>query len=250
MERLIKLTVSAVLVAHILACIFAFIGNAEIRLRQPNWIEARGLAKHSDAAVYVASLYWSMATISTVGYGDVVSYTSAERIFNLFAIVLGAGAFAFVITSIVGFIGKTSRRTDAFNQKMDSVNAYIRFRRIPSQLADRIRKFHTLAFHGSSHELYHEKEVLDEIPPSLRRRLAEHIHKQLCQWSSFFMGADPLFSLDLSLAMREQYVPAGEVVVYQGESCEEIYLIQEGEVEVQCSPSGLCCLVIDLLVGV
>jgi voltage-gated potassium channel Kch len=44
----------------------------------------------SNFVRYVSALYWAVTTMTTVGYGDITSVQAGERIFNIFAMVLGA----------------------------------------------------------------------------------------------------------------------------------------------------------------
>lgn len=42
---------------------------------------------------FVDALWWSVATVSTVGYGDVVPITYAGRILGIFTVIIGAALF-------------------------------------------------------------------------------------------------------------------------------------------------------------
>lgn len=53
---------------------------------------------------YVLSLYWSITTIVTVGYGDMIPMNSSERITNILIMLIGCGVFAHSIDSIVNVI--------------------------------------------------------------------------------------------------------------------------------------------------
>lgn len=53
---------------------------------------------------YVISLYWAVQTATTVGYGDVNSINSAERLFCAVMMIIGVIAFSFAngaLTSII-----------------------------------------------------------------------------------------------------------------------------------------------------
>lgn len=67
MERLAKLILSAVLVAHLSACAFHFIGLYEQSKGVENWIDNEGLDSIAVPEMYITCVYWAMATMTTVG---------------------------------------------------------------------------------------------------------------------------------------------------------------------------------------
>ena len=40
---------------------------------------------------YSCSMYWTLQTLTTVGYGDILPNSNAERLYNIFA--FGCGAY-------------------------------------------------------------------------------------------------------------------------------------------------------------
>ena len=50
------------------------------------------------------ALWWSSATITTVGYGDVYPVTTAGRLIGVFTMVVGIGTFAVVTAKIAEFL--------------------------------------------------------------------------------------------------------------------------------------------------
>ena len=75
---------------HVLACSWSFIGNAI----PGSWVDGGPLnADNSKTGlhpsferinirgIYIASIYWVITTLTTVGYGDYVGYTENEYLF-------------------------------------------------------------------------------------------------------------------------------------------------------------------------
>ena len=50
--------------------------------------------------VYVASLYWTFTTITTVGYGDLTPQATSERAYAIFSMCIGTGIFAYIISAM------------------------------------------------------------------------------------------------------------------------------------------------------
>ena len=68
---------------------------------------------------YVISMYWSVMTMSTIGYGDVSPKTQYERIYEIFGMVLGASVYAYMVGSICSIVASLNAGTAEFNQQMD-----------------------------------------------------------------------------------------------------------------------------------
>lgn len=56
-----------------------------------------------EGAGLVASLYWTAATITTVGYGDVVPQTPEGRIFSIIIIISGVSVGLYTFTAAMAF---------------------------------------------------------------------------------------------------------------------------------------------------
>lgn len=50
----------------------------------------------------VESVYYTVVTVSTVGYGDIYPVTNTARLFALSLIILGVGSFAAVVGTVIG----------------------------------------------------------------------------------------------------------------------------------------------------
>jgi len=79
------------LLAHITGCIFVVIGSiqrtsdSQIKSRN-SWINTLQQTQSSDLTnfdIYIASIYWSIETMITLGYGDIVPTTTGETFFLL-----------------------------------------------------------------------------------------------------------------------------------------------------------------------
>ena len=46
--------------------------------------------------LYLLSFYWGFTTITTVGYGDIVPYTDAERLYSIFAMYCGIALMSII----------------------------------------------------------------------------------------------------------------------------------------------------------
>lgn len=89
--------------AHYMACIWGLVGLLGEQQRFAStgtWIHAASIAKGFDVTtidafdLYAISIYWAMATLTTVGYGDVVPINTAEYIVCDVLILAGAAAWS------------------------------------------------------------------------------------------------------------------------------------------------------------
>jgi len=84
------------LIAHIFACFFFFIGDYENFHGENSWIATFGVVGLPVYLQYLKSFYWAISTMVTTGYGDLTPITNVEQLFT---------AITMVITPCIYFAG-------------------------------------------------------------------------------------------------------------------------------------------------
>ena len=83
---------------------------------------------------YVVSFYWSMTTLTTTGYGDVVPITTSERILNIFILAGGATVFSYIVANI-SEIMSGSNHTEAYSAaRITEIKEFLADARVSTQM--------------------------------------------------------------------------------------------------------------------
>lgn len=111
--NLMKLIFQILYNAHLCGCGWNYMAKFEINyLKSENtWMHHIGIQNEDWITKYVNSLYFSIVTMATVGYGDTIPNNTLEKSFAIISIVLTCGFFAYAINS-VGIILKEMNRVD------------------------------------------------------------------------------------------------------------------------------------------
>ena len=88
------------LLAHWIACIWHFIAIYESELYETNWLRNAGYESEIWKIRYLGSLYWSITTMVTIGYGDISPITPLEQIIGIAIMIFSSGVFGYVMSNI------------------------------------------------------------------------------------------------------------------------------------------------------
>lgn len=69
-----------------------------------NWIIKNGFQNLTNLQLYSASFYYTVTTITTVGYGDISGTNTLERFIAVVNMIIGVVIFSFVSGAITGII--------------------------------------------------------------------------------------------------------------------------------------------------
>ena len=94
-ERLFLFGASCVLFIHTLACCWIFLAYENQTNFEPNWIDDNGFKDKSINELYIIAVYFTVTTITTVGYGDISATETNERILGIVTMLIGVIAFSF-----------------------------------------------------------------------------------------------------------------------------------------------------------
>jgi len=94
LSQLGKYSLFMVVLSHWLACVWGLAPEFESYPDGENWMTAYKIDNETSSK-YIASLYWSIMTIGTIGYGDVRASTNFEKCVAVLCMTIGCGAYSF-----------------------------------------------------------------------------------------------------------------------------------------------------------
>jgi len=135
-----KLMVMMIIVSHWVACLWGLLAELEGE-DQHTWLkQAQADKVHGNSCddemdcpglggpvnQYAISLYFSVYTLTSVGYGDVSAQNRTEYFFASFLIAFAALFWAYTIGHFCSIVATSDQHAIHFHQTMDKVNAMLK----------------------------------------------------------------------------------------------------------------------------
>ena len=108
-ERLFIFAIGSIIFLHTISCLWIYLGTYE-NGDGDGWIAAFGFNHNDIGEMYTIGLYWTVTTITTVGYGDISATNTPERIVACIIMVIGVIAFSFSTGSLSSIIQNADSR--------------------------------------------------------------------------------------------------------------------------------------------
>jgi len=237
MLSLVKSSVGTLLCSHWFGCLWyitAYIEDAE-----SNWVKSTTVDSYENLLSegvstfdkYTASWYFSVMTMSTIGYGDISPVTSAERIVCSFMMLIGAGIYAYVVGSITTTVGNMEASSRRYQELMDMLNQFLEMNAISDDLRIQSRAY--MRTRQAQGNLTNWQDLLTEMSPDLREAVARETHPGWAISSPFFSNACDDFQAKAASLFTEVTFPRGEKIIEIGQPVDSLYLVKKGVVSVK-----------------
>ena len=124
---------------------------------------------------YLYSFYYALTTL--VGHSSgIVPASNAERCYDILAKLLSALVFGYVVGEIGTLVAALDRHASLVEERLDSVNEYLRWRRVPKAMARRVRRFFEHFY--TRRAAVDESRILGSLDPGLRTELVQILLKE------------------------------------------------------------------------
>ncbi|RVE59440.1 hypothetical protein OJAV_G00188660 [Oryzias javanicus] len=231
------------LLAHWMACVWYMIGRKEIDTNETweiGWLHELGKRLETPyvnstaggptvRSSYIAALYFTLSSLTSVGFGNVCANTDAEKIFSICTMLIGALMHAVVFGNVTAIIQRMYSRRSLYHTRMKDLKDFIRVHRLPQQLKQRMLEYFQTTW--SVNNGIDANELLHNFPDELRADIAMHLNKDILQLP-VFKGASRGCLRSLSLHIKTSFCVPGEYLIRQGDALHANYFVCSGSLEV------------------
>eukprot|EP01023_Acetabularia_acetabulum_P016557 TRINITY_DN1816_c0_g1_i1.p1 TRINITY_DN1816_c0_g1~~TRINITY_DN1816_c0_g1_i1.p1 ORF type:complete len:729 (+),score=74.15 TRINITY_DN1816_c0_g1_i1:152-2188(+) len=247
--HLLNLIYTTLVIVNLLGCMWFFVAERTIewgsQYPPQTWIsnylgldgeasqpELEDIISKSKAHLYLASIYFALTTVTTVGYGDVTPKNDPERVCAMLIFMAGVIFFAFQISSVTELVASATsrqRRSQLLRDKMINVRTWMSNRNLNSKLRQKIHRYYNDVWPHQQEN--YEQEFLQEIPWELRTEAAYEITEQLMNNIAVFKYINNDFRRLLASRFQPVFIAAGEEIYREGDDADAIYLLNVGAVK-------------------
>ncbi|CAD8181119.1 unnamed protein product [Paramecium pentaurelia] len=225
--ELVKLIFFILLCAHFSACIWHKLGVWGNK-NTVTWLIKEQLYNSMWIDRYVVSFYWSIVTMTTIGYGDITPVNLTERLFCIIMTLISTATFAYSVNSIGQIFQDMSKQSVQFKTNMNSLNKFLKNQKVSTTLQIKFRRYFEYFWSKPSQEVIQFQE---QIPQQLKDQMIVDINiKLLKQLDLFKLFNNSLLNI-LCLQFKELQLQPDEYLFKSNQKADMLYILVNGQID-------------------
>jgi Ca2+-binding EF-hand superfamily protein/CRP-like cAMP-binding protein len=180
---------------------------------------------------YLDCFYFSVTTLTTVGYGDKTPFTNAEKIFAILCELAGCIIFGIIAGSLSSVAMNETLAQQEIKVQRTRLQEFLKHKKVSSELMGQVISQMDNFFETKS--VFDEQDILDRLPPKHRKALLMEMYKTHLKNCPLMKGMEEGVVTKLCLKMRPYLALREDMVVKEGEIGEEMYMIVRGNIKLQ-----------------
>ncbi|KAJ3166551.1 hypothetical protein HK101_011925 [Irineochytrium annulatum] len=207
---------------------------------------------HGLGSLYVVSVYWTVTTMTTTGYGDITPQNDGERVFALISMTTGVFFYAYVSGTIASALSNMDSRRVSYSQKMDAVKQYMSDRDMDSDMQERVLDYYDYMWERNKG--IDVKNLFEDMPSTFKSEVALSLNNAIIEkvkktatlgkarmvltlhfQANIFHSTSIGFRRMIAISMKLYLFTANEYVVHRGDLGLEMYFITQGRIDIYSS---------------
>ncbi|XP_031571692.1 potassium/sodium hyperpolarization-activated cyclic nucleotide-gated channel 2-like [Actinia tenebrosa] len=194
-----------------------------------SWVVIHNLVNAPWGDQYCWSLFKALSHMLCIGYGRHPPQNIPEACVTIFSMMTGATFYALFIALCISFLQQMDSPSRQFKEKIQQVEEYMAYRRLPVDLREKFTKYYEHRFQG---KMFDEEKILHEISRPLRQKVINYNCRNLVRSVPFFVDADADFVSAIITNLKFEVYLEGDEIIREGELGTEMYFLKEGIVDV------------------
>lgn len=213
--KLGMIAISVALLIHWIAC---------------GWMMIHPRTVAGDIDFYILSLYWTVTTLTTVGYGDITPNTNLQRLFTMGVMLVGVGVYGVIIGQVSRLMMLADKYTEERKEKMANLHSYMKYYNIPASLQRQVFSFynHLIKKNISDQDF----KMIKDLPQALQNELNIYTKIKLIREVHIFKQCTTPCLKMIAERLEQTFHSPNEYLIQKGDVGNEMFIIGHGEVQV------------------
>ncbi|XP_068110375.1 potassium voltage-gated channel subfamily H member 5 isoform X2 [Hyperolius riggenbachi] len=241
------------LVAHWLACIWYSIGDYEVideatnTIKTGSWLYQLGVSignpyryntsgsgqwegGPSKDSLYISSLYFTMTSLTTIGFGNIAPTTDGEKIFSVAMMMVGSLLYATIFGNVTTIFQQMYANTNRYHEVLNNVRDFLKLYQVPKGLSERVMDY--IVSTWSMSKGIDTEKVLAICPKDMRADICVHLNRKVFNEHPAFRLASDGCLRALAVEFQTIHCAPGDLIYHAGESVDALCFVVSGSLEV------------------
>ncbi|NWS81370.1 KCNH5 protein, partial [Toxostoma redivivum] len=241
------------LVAHWLACIWDSIGDYEVideltnTIKTDSWLYQLALSigtpyrynttgsgqwegGPSKDSLYISSLYFTMTSLTTIGFGNIAPTTDGEKIFSVAMMMVGSLLYATIFGNVTTIFQQMYANTNRYHEMLNNVRDFLKLYQVPKGLSERVMDY--IVSTWSMSKGIDTEKVLSICPKDMRADICVHLNRKVFNEHPAFRLASDGCLRALAVEFQTIHCAPGDLIYHAGESVDALCFVVSGSLEV------------------
>uniref|UniRef100_A0A8C6P3R8 Potassium voltage-gated channel, subfamily H (eag-related), member 5b n=1 Tax=Nothobranchius furzeri TaxID=105023 RepID=A0A8C6P3R8_NOTFU len=241
------------LVAHWLACIWYSIGDYEVideatnTIKMDSWLYQLAISIGSPYrynasgsghweggpgkdSLYITSLYFTMTSLTTIGFGNIAPTTDGEKIFSVAMMMVGSLLYATIFGNVTTIFQQMYANTNRYHEMLNNVRDFLKLYQVPKGLSERVMDY--IVSTWSMSKGIDTEKVLSICPKDMRADICVHLNRKVFNEHPAFRLASDGCLRSLAVEFQTIHCAPGDLIYHSGESVDTLCFVVSGSLEV------------------
>ncbi len=194
------------------------------------WILINPQTIDDQTTHFIKAVYWTVTTLTTIGYGDITPTTNIGRLYTMVIMILGVGIYGIVIGNVTRMMAAGDRHKEMARERMTDLGTFMKYYNIPERLQNNVSSYYQ---HLITKRLTdNDNKIINELPQALQQELQIYMNIKLIRNIPIFKDCSQQCLKDVAGALQQKYYGPGQTIINIGEVGQEMFIIGHGIVEV------------------
>ena len=195
------------------------------------WINIAPSGQALDFATrYNMALYWTVTTLTTVGYGDIAPNSNMGRILAILIMFLGVGVYGLVISSIAKITFSTFRHKERMQEKLQDLSSLMAHYGVPRKVQKEVFSYYGHLFRQRLSD--NDQRILRELPHNLKQEMEIYMVFNLIGNIPLFEGLSCSELKVIAKCLGQEFYSPRDFIIYKGEWGDKMFIISNGGVNI------------------